>query len=60
MIVRITNPAHRHYGRLGTSGEAVYVPGDWPEPRYRITLTCGTVTSATETEIEETTPDLTD
>ena len=60
LIVRIKEPKHRHYGRLGTTTEAIYVPGDWPEPRYRITLTCGTVTSATEDEIEPTNPELTD
>jgi hypothetical protein len=59
MIVRITNPAHRHYGRTGLS-EPVEIPGDWPEPRYRIILADGTITSATETEIEQTTPELTD
>jgi hypothetical protein len=59
MIVRIVNPDHRHYGRTGQS-EPVQIPGDWPEPRYRITLPDGTTTSATETEIQQTTPDLTD
>lgn len=59
MIVRIVAPSHRHSGRTGLA-EPAEIQGDWPEPRYRITLADGTITSATETEIERTNPEITD
>lgn len=58
-LVRITEPSHRHYEQIAYA-EAVFLLGDWTEPRFRLRFSDGTISTATKSEIRELPPELSD